>query len=235
MTVSCLQYRLSSIKLYIDLAGDITATHINANDLELDLRTCNVFHFVPVDTRSVERSFVGTSIRKLQSASNSRCPDIKRRTLVDPLLPSSTAIKVYLISVCWIASNVSCFKPQLPVIRATKILQLVLLHCCKTSWIAMLGVVERATSLFNCTVFCCPFYRTLGPNLRLNFCRFTSSRLHGGAGAGGGYNHMVWNRKQSTQQLTEAKKSYWRLHKLKGNKHPLEKKVEFFVRYTKLR
>ena len=57
----------------------------------------------------------------------------------------------------------------------------------------MLGVVERATSLFNCTVFCCPFYRTLRPNLRLNFDRFVSSRLHGGSGGwgGGGYNHVV--------------------------------------------
>ena len=54
-------------------------------------------------------------------------------------------------------------------------------------------------------------------------------------GGGGGDKHMGWNREQSTQQLTEAKKSYWRVHKLKGNKHPLEKKVEFFVRYTKLR
>ena len=42
---------------------------------------------------------MGTSIRKLQSASNSRCPDITRRTLVDPLLPTSTAIKVYLVCV----------------------------------------------------------------------------------------------------------------------------------------
>ena len=59
--------------------------------------TCFILY--PWIREAWKRRFCGHFNTEITVGSNSRCPDITRRTLVDPLLPTSTAIKVYLVCV----------------------------------------------------------------------------------------------------------------------------------------